>query len=295
MNELPEIVRRFNTDAAYRSDPGFNWSRLKAGIEGGMYEGSHTSMAHLRKVLFEPRPRVDKPAFAFGRLVHLLALEPHLADTTYLVSEETDRRRKAYKEDKVKAEEQGLEFDRAYEVATAVHSNPLFAAQFPGSTVEIGMAVQDPLHGLRLKGKYDMLTGDGVMVDVKTTDSLRRRDIERTIAQYNYHVQMALYWRILRLAWPEYAEFPTAMAWLFVCKSAPHETVWVHASEGMVDAAVHLCDDLLARVAHAASTDSWPALHPNGQMVAELPSWAMPDTSTISPLPPTLLDVSKSL
>jgi len=301
MSELPTIIRRFKTDAEYRADPGYNWSRLKAGMPDSLYEGAHTSMAHLRTVLERTEPRADKPAFAFGRLVHTMVLEPELIRSTYLVTEETDKRRKAYKADKARAEDEGLEivtradYDRAHNISAAVHNNPEWRERSGGATVEVGMAVDDPLYNMRLKGKYDMLTQDGVMVDLKTTSSLRRRDIERTIAQYHYHVQMALYWRILRMAWSEYNEFPTRMAWLFVCTSAPHETVWVDASESMVEAATIACDQLLSDVSNARALNSWATLHPTGRMVAELPPWAMPATTSISPLPPTLLDVSKSL
>lgn len=295
-------IPRFDTDAEYRADPGYNWSRMKAGLTDGLYEGTHTSLAHLRHVLTRTVQRKDTPAFAFGRLVHTVILEPDLVADTYLVTQETDKRRKPYKEDKARAEEMGLEIvtqsdmDKAQAMASSVGRNLAWALQSKGATVEVGMAVHDPLHNLRLKGKYDMLTRDGIMVDLKTTDSLRRRDLERAIATYGYHIQQALYWRILRMAYPEYREFPTRMAWMFVCKSAPHECVWVSASESMVEAAVHLCDELLANVGHALASEAWPPLHPTGEMMVDLPRWAMPDLSTqIDPLPPTLLEVSKSL
>ena len=301
MNTLPNIDR-FETDKAYRADPGYNFSTIKMAL-GGSYGGS---LADLRVELDSGTPFKQTAAMELGTLVHALVLEPETVPATYLVSEATDKRTKAYKEAAAVAAAEGLTLvsasvmAQAEAMAAAVRANPEWHTLNTHSTkhidVECGMAVNDP-SGIRLKGKYDALFGQELMVDLKTTaDSLDIDNLAKLIVNRNYHVQQALYWHILRQLRPELEYNLPKMAWMFVRTVGAHDTVLVYADDDIMEHAQLTLDGLLRDLAHADQTNFWRPAHPDGCAVATLPRWVrlpeptFPDTDSVdaagvTPLP----------
>lgn len=277
---LPNVLR-FDTDAEYRADPGYNYSAIKAAIPGKHSQ----SLADVRAELDNPSPFKQTEAMRLGTLVHALLLEPDTVPGGYLVTEETDRRRKAYKEAKAVAEEAGVQlvtrdlFDKAKAMARHGELNEEWAMlkAKAGDTfeTECGMAVNDPLLGLRIKGKFDALFGDELMVDVKTTtESLDIDNLSALIVNRNMHVQQALYWRILRQVRPELEYHLPKMGWLFIRPVGALDTVFVYANDDIMEHAEVTLNDLLDRLSRANETDYWPTAHPGGSAIATLPRWA---------------------
>ncbi|MCP4732540.1 MAG: hypothetical protein GY872_20955 [Roseibacillus sp.] len=287
---IPLVVREFATDAEYRADPGFNYSKIKAGIDG--------SMSDLRHLLDNPTQFKVTPAMQLGTLVHEMVLEP--ADvwmSKYAWTEETDRRRKAYKDDRAQADAEGLILlpvtmaVRAKSIAEACFKNPHMRAALAGPhTTEVGMAITPMpslLPGYRIKGKYDLLVDDTDMVDLKTTtESLDIDNLSRLIVKRNLHVQQALYWRILRLVRPELAEHKTSMAWLFARTEGALDTVYVGADDDMVAHAEYLVDRLLTRLQYSIRHDDWQPAHTTGFAIASLPQWVRVVDSAPAPVSP---------
>ena len=274
---LPEVVE-FGTDEAYRSDPGYNWSTIKTLVAG--LRGS-TSAATLRHRLDVEKPAAT-PAMVFGSLVHTVVLEPDKADDIYYVMDGS-KRTKAWKEAAKEAAEEGRELvhvdDMSVAVAMrdAVNSNPAWRAMMEEwqPRFEVGMACNDSEYNLRLRGKYDVLVNDELMVDLKTTSStLDYGQLQRDVLNFGYHAQLALYWRILRQVRPELTHYPSQMAWLFVSKSAPHETVLLHADDEVIEHAEAIVDELLTALAYADRHNHWPPRYPSGSAVMSLPHWA---------------------
>lgn len=294
--DLPNVVR-FEDDATYRADPGYNFSTIKLGIAG--------SMSDLRVELDSDVPFKRTPAMELGTLVHALVLEPRTVPEMYLVCEETDRRKKAYKDALAAAKDRGLilvtanMMAQAEAMAAAVRANPEWRMLHEQSSksvdYECGMAVNDPALGIRLKGKYDALLGEELMVDLKTTsDSLDIDNLSKLIVNRNYHVQQAMYWHILRQLRPELAYNLPKMAWLFVRTTGAHDTVLVYASDDVMEHAQLTLDNLLRDLAHADNNNFWRPAHPDGHAVATLPRWvqlpepAFPGSGSdtaVSPLP----------
>lgn len=276
---LPEVVE-FDTDEAYRADPGYNWSMIKtmvAGLRGA------TSAATMRHRLDVEKPAAT-PAMVFGTLVHTVVLEPDKADDIYYVMDGS-KRTKAWKEAAKQAAEEGKELvhvdDMSVAIAMrdAVNSNPawrkLMVADPRGARFEVGMACNDSEYNLRLRGKYDVLVDDELMVDLKTTSStLDYGQLQRDVLNFGYHAQLALYWRILRQVRPELTHYPSRMAWLFVSKAAPHETVLLHADDEVIEHAEAIVDELLTALAYSDRHNYWPPRHPSGETVMSLPHWA---------------------
>lgn len=274
---LPEIYV-FADDKSYRADPGYNWSAIKtlvAGLRGA------TSAATLRHRLDVEKP-APTSAMVFGTLVHTVVLEPDKADDIYYVMDGS-KRTKAWKEAAKEAAEEGKELVHADDMAAAiamrdaVSSNPAWRLLLEQceKTVEVGMACNDSEYNIRIKGKYDVLLDDELMVDLKTTSStLDYQQLQRDVLNFGYHAQMALYWRILRQLRPELTHTPSRMAWLFVSKEAPHETVLLHADDEVVEHAEAIVDELLRGLAYSDRHNYWPPRHPTGAAVMSLPGWA---------------------
>ena len=274
MTTEPTVVR-FPDDPTYRADPGYNFSKIKQAIDG--------SMADLRHDIENALPFKTTPAMQLGTLVHHMVLEP-LSDwmDEYAVTYATDRRTKLYKLAKQQADEAGKTLipasvkEHAAAMSQSVFANPFFKALMQGdNTAEVGMAYDDVALGLRLKGKYDLLVNDSAMVDLKTTsERLNVDQLSKLIVSRHYHVQQALYWRILRAVRPELCEHPTHMGWMFVRSVGAHDTVLVWADEEIVAHAESELDHLLVRLSRAHTSGDWPGLHPKGVVTASLPRWA---------------------
>ena len=289
---IPQVVREFDTDAEYRADPGFNFSRIKAAIGG--------SMSDLRHELDNPSTFKSSSAMQLGTLVHEMVLEPASAWLDkYAWTQEGDRRRKAYKEDKAVADAAGrvlLHIDmkhKAEAIAEACFRNTYFSAALRDRnvTTEVGMAIT-PMPslspGYRIKGKYDLLADDTIMVDLKTTtESLDIDNLSRLIVKRNYHVQQALYWHILRLVRPELAEHKTTIAWMFARTEGAHDTVYVVADDDMVDHAEATLHVLLDKLQYAVKHNQWKPAHPGGIATARLPRWVSPPEPRIVATMPT--------
>ena len=288
---IPQVVREFDTDFEYRADPGFNFSRIKAAIDG--------SMSDLRHELDNPTTFKASPAMQLGTLVHEMVLEPASAwHDKYAWTEESDRRRKAYKEDKAAADLAGKVLlhigmkHKADAIAEACFRNTFFAAALRDRnvTTEVGMAITPMpslMPGYRIKGKYDLLADDTIMVDLKTTtESLDIDNLSRLIVKRNYHVQQALYWHILRLVRPELAEHKTTIAWMFARTEGAHDTVYVVADDDMVDHAEATLHILLDKLQYAVTHDQWKPAHPGGIATARLPRWvSTPEPRIVATLP----------
>lgn len=272
--DLP-LVERFDDDPSYRADPGYNFSKIKAAIGG--------SMSDLRHELDNPEPFKTTPAMQLGTLVHHMVLEP-LSDwmDQYAVTYATDRRTKLYKLAKQQADDAGKTLiqndvkEQASAMARACFENKAFNALMAGpKDVEVGMAYNDEDLGIRLKGKFDLLADDSLMVDLKTTtESLEVDKLSRLIINRHYHVQQALYWRILRAVRPELREHPSHMGWMFVRSVGAHDTVLVWADAQIVEHAEATLDELLDRLGYAHRLDTWLPQHPLGSTTVGLPSWA---------------------
>jgi hypothetical protein len=213
----------------------------------------------------------------------------------YAWTEESDKRRKAYKEDKAEADLAGKVLlhvgmkHKASAIAEACFQNPYLKVALRGPcTAEVGMAIT-PMPSLipdyRIKGKYDLLVDDTIMVDLKTTtESLDIDNLSRLIVKRNYHVQQALYWHILRLVRPELAEHKTTMAWMFARTEGAHDTVYVVADDDMVDHAEATLHTLLDKLQYAVTHDQWKPAHPSGFATARLPRWVSTPEPRTTPL-----------
>ena len=138
-------------------------------------------------------------AMEFGKALHCAVLEPEVFASRYLLLRHvSDRRASEYKQ-AVAAKGEGNvlvsgEADQIAGIQEVIASD--FAVQKLVSKphwTELSLFVNDPETGALVRVRYDMLTEDFEAVDLKTTQDCMPEAFAKSIAQYRYHVQAALY------------------------------------------------------------------------------------------------------
>ena len=163
----------------------------------------------------------------FGTSVHSGYLEPH-EDIVDWAPFQT-RTGKAFKEAHAAKAEDGRvlltepEHERYLGSVAALNNNKEMAwlREMDGTQTEVSMFVHDPLFDMQYKARADMIHPEkGYLVDVKTTTSADPRNFQKAIWDYGYHVQMAFYAYVSRLAGYEV----NTWAIFAVEKTQPHAT-----------------------------------------------------------------------
>lgn len=133
----------------------------------------------------------DSDAFAVGRLVHLMALEPHRV-AEYEVIEVQSKNTKVWQEAKGQRNIcTRKEYDEAQRIADALLRNENALGLITGCEFEvpkIGM-----IGGLPFRAKADIYA-DGFLADLKTTTDLRA--FPHSARKYFYDVQAFIYTRL---------------------------------------------------------------------------------------------------
>ena len=133
----------------------------------------------------------DSDAFAVGRLVHLMALEPHKVEE-YEVIEVQSKNAKAWQDAKGKRNIcTRKEYNEAQRIADALLRNEYFLSMIQGCEFEqpaIGM-----IEGMPFRAKADIIA-DGFLADLKTTTDLRA--FPYSAKKYGYDVQAFIYTRL---------------------------------------------------------------------------------------------------
>jgi hypothetical protein len=139
---------------------------------------------------------VDTQAMALGRAVHMLALEPHLFEKTFVVQTESfDRRTKIGKEGYEGFRQQAHgrsilrleDFQQISDMADAIKTHPIWN-RFKGGSVEHSV-YWDYQDSIRLRSRPDYFT-DELVIDLKTTSYLKGFD--KSVFRYGYHRQAAM-------------------------------------------------------------------------------------------------------
>jgi exodeoxyribonuclease VIII len=183
--------------ADYRSDPGISKSSL---------DRLHRSPAEYRDYI--DGKIADKPtaAMEFGTMLHALVLdEPlpfHVQPDTYGPEQKrwnnnATECRQWCAEHADRTIISASDARKLWDLATAVKSDPRAKALLMAATgTEASCFVADQKTRLRLKGRPDII-GPDFIADIKTTSDASTFALSRTIATYRYHVQAAMYRRIL--------------------------------------------------------------------------------------------------
>lgn len=144
-------------------------------------------------------------AVEMGSAFHTALLEPERYKSEYMTVSCNDRRLVAYKDaakqyggDKTLTENEGasvavmIESIRSNEAANKVLSKQGWA--------EVSLFVIDPETNTVMRCRFDWLTSEGEGVDLKKTQDCREFAFSKSLYNYRYHCQAAMYSHIFELA-----------------------------------------------------------------------------------------------
>lgn len=228
------------------------------------------SPAHFR---YAPT-REPTRAMTIGSATHAAILEPDVYASQWVTVPVDDRRTSVWKEAvKARGEEFTLtqsEADRIAGMQAAVRANDAMRERFDAAgEAEVSIFVKDPETGLLVRVRLDWLTHDGRSVDLKTAADASDDAFGKSIINYRYHVQQALYSDAYQ--W-ETGERLQSFEFAVVESDMPHCTSLVSLPDDAVAYGRMLYRRDLRRYADCIARDEWPGLHGEPHVIA-LPGW----------------------
>lgn len=250
-------------------------------------------------------PRADTPVFAFGRLGHVLILEPTTVHARFSTGPDLSgvRTKTGKPAANPGATEEGKalvaewlaanptitvvtqaewEAARAAAAAMLATTHPVYGLTLrellalPDARTELPIVWCDAETGTPMKAKLDAVvtlpSGQVLVLDPKTTaSSMTASDLSKSVANFGYHRQAAQYLEALATEGICDAEF-----WfIFGQKSAPFETAWVRLSGAALTVGAQEMQAAKAIYAACATANSWPSAQVAGLLPVEigLPGW----------------------
>ncbi len=259
MSEIEQhAIRESNAD--YHANPALSASGLKQFLVSPM-QYQHSRME-----------KHDTPALSFGRLVHVLALEPDkFTDQYAVIPEHIDRRTKAgraewadyqatYAHTDYEMVKQ-FDVDRAERIAAALRS-VLPATGLTEATFRV-----DTEFG-PLQCRPDRLT-DGKIYDIKTTRSVAA--FERQAFALGYHWQDAFYRYVIER---KAGVLFDPIEFIAVESTPPHDVIRRHFHTNLYHDMRGTLEEALADYAQCVKSGTWPGMD-RGEKPKEIqtPMW----------------------
>jgi hypothetical protein len=242
---------------------------------------SYLSSTDIRRILRSPahykNPTIqDSPALAFGSLVHEFVLLPDVAEARYRPKANVDGRTKEGKAvrdwEASLAAQQGVKFiaeadyNAATSIATSVRTHMGATSLFTSGVAETAGIISDFL-GVNCRIKPDYRT-DNHIVDLKTCVDARPDPFVRSVINFSYQVQAALYVDVAEAIDGKKRDF----YWVAVEKDAPYAVAVYKASDEMLEHGRQQYRKAIDLYKECASLDLWPAYSQQVQTL-ELPGW----------------------
>lgn len=194
------------------------WPHIESGLSEELYHAFDAMSASRLKILDRSTSLhlahniatpMEGPALTLGRALHSQVLTPHLFKRDFAVAPMCDKRTTAGKatweafqatagNKTVLTADQGQEVEA---MAKAVARHPearSFCQDVPGDA-EVSFFAE--VAGVKTKARMDRwleISGENIVIDLKTSQSASRKDFERSIMLFGYGLQCCLYQMIAR-------------------------------------------------------------------------------------------------
>ncbi len=155
-------------------------------------------------------------------------------------------------------------------MAFALQQNETFAAAIEDSRRELSIRWFDQLTGLGIKNRLDLLHGSGLILDLKTAADPGPAAMVKTMANFGYYRQAALYlagaWQVLGAAGP--------FVHVVVGSKPPFEVVAYCLDQAAIDQGHKENRETLNELAERHSSGNWESRWKDIQEIS-LPRWAL--------------------
>ena len=242
---------------------------------------SYLSSTDIRRILRSPahykNPQIiDSPALAFGSLAHAFVLLPADAEARYRPRADVDGRTKEGKAvrdwEASLAAQQGIQFvsradyDAAVSIASSIRTHLGASSLFTSGVAEVS-GILDGFCDINVRIKPDYRT-DGYIVDLKSCVDARPDPFVRSVVNFGYDVQAALYVDVAQAIDGKKRDF----YWVAVEKDAPYAVAVYKASDEMLERGRQQYIKAIELYRECAALDLWPAYSQQVQTL-ELPGW----------------------
>ena len=223
--------------------------------------------------------REPTPAMQWGSLVDAMLLQPEEVERSFAVSPYDDFRTKdakAWRDAETRTVITQSTFDSAKAAADSVLSNPIAGDVLSGAETQVSVLVEgdETQTGERFlaKSRIDIVPGEPFaswVFDLKTTQSLS--DMDRTIANFGYHVQAAWYLDMYNAA---AGEARSPWGFVFVESEFPYETAVVELDPLAIERGREWYLGALAKWCKCHRDGKFPSPFDGEIPVISLPKWA---------------------
>ena len=235
------------------------------------------SAAHLRASLESQGE--DTKSLRIGRAAHAAVLEPEVFRRDYACLPEGDGRTKVVKEARELIEAEGrvglsvADYGAAMQIRLSVVAHRSAGPLIEGEgRSELSLVWIDPVTGVTCKARHDRhspVIAGGAVIDLKTTRDASPASFARSIFNYGYHRQGALY-----LNGAQTHGLPCEHYVIIAVENTePHACAVYRLDEAAIVAGQQEVDALLYRYARCIETNEWPGYPSEVQDIA-LPEWA---------------------
>lgn len=215
----------------------------------------------------------EQKEFSVGRALHMYALEPdkfamHFECMTEEVDLRTKQGRELYAETKAKAEGKHIlrveDTQKVVNMGNAIRKHPIWGKVGAGKA-EQSVYWDDPIFGTRLRSRPDFFN-DNVIVDIKTTESVKR--FSQSIYSYGYHRQGAMQIDALHAIYGNDRPFIL----LVVEKTDPYLTACFTLDDLYIGQGRRDYQDACLTYNECVQTGVWPGYDTDVQMI-RMPKW----------------------
>jgi hypothetical protein len=232
------------------------------------------SPAHFR---YQP-PREATRGMEMGTAIHTALLEPDRFSFDYVLLKDVgDRRASAYKE-ACKAHPASnvltsSEADHVSGMQEAVYAHPQArAALTQEGCTEASLFVNDPATGVMVRVRFDLLTESGEAYDLKKCQDARPDAFTRSIYNYGYHVQSAIYQDAY-----EWATGKPLKCFKIIAteERLPHAVMVYRLDDTAIAEGRRVYIEALNLYAQCLETGHWPAYECSDDELIGLPEWVV--------------------
>lgn len=244
------------------------------GVSSSGLKMMERSPAHFR---FQAK-RTPSRAMELGTAIHTALLEPERFATDYvLLRDVEDRRRAEYKQAvAVHGSERVLvstEADRVAGMQEAVLSNAAMRERFArDGWRELSLFVRDPVTRVLVRVRFDLLTADGLIVDLKSAADCAAESFSKSCANYGYDLSASLY--MDAFTWATGA-FPAGFEFAVVESEMPHAHKLYEPDHLMTQSGRQRYRAALKLFAECEKNNHWPLPECDGPELISLPEWAI--------------------
>lgn len=256
------------SDDAYNEAPGVRSTALKAAVK---------SPAHFNAYLAQPR--ADTPAFRFGRLAHLAVLQPDVFAAKVHERPDVGDMRSPKNRAALADWKAGLPADAADVSAEemahlagmvrAARKHPRLSQLLQKGRAEHSLFWRDDAHQMPCKARYDWVSENGVVCDLKTTTDASSDAFGRDVIKHGYPLSAAHYLEGARVA--DVAN-PDTFVLVAIEKVPPYGIGLYTLGSDVLDWGHQWRHHAMLNIGRAMRGDN--SGYPDQFQVLELPKWA---------------------